>query len=86
MPIKWYGTGDTTDPVYLHFSRIVNLTIHAMSFSAVNSGLWFFQKIRQPWEHLNWFTEIWLILLIMHLVFVISRRPSKPSAELSENN
>ncbi len=76
MPLRWYGNGDSTDPLYLHFSRIVNLTIHFMAFAALNSGLWFFQKINHPWNHLNWLTEIWLLVLTLHLVFVIAKRPT----------
>ncbi len=75
MPIRWYGNGDATDPTYLHFSRIVNFTIHAMLFASLNSGLWFFQKMRHSWGHLDWFTEIWLALLLFHLVFVVMQRP-----------
>ncbi len=75
MPIRWYGSGDPTDPIYLHFSRIVNFTLHAMAFAAINSGLWLFQEIRHPWTHLNLFSEIWLIGLLGHLAFVIARRP-----------
>ena len=86
MPIRWYGTGDSNDPLYRHFSRIVNLTIHAMSFAALNSGLWFFQKINHPWSHLNWFTEVWLVLLLGHLFIVISLRSGSVhvSSELNE--
>ena len=86
MPIRWYGTGDSNDPLYRHFSRIVNLTIHAMSFAALNSGLWFFQKMTHPWPHLNWFTEVWLGLLLAHLSIVISLRPGsvQVSSELNE--
>ncbi len=76
MPLRWYGNGDPSDPLYLHFSRIVNLTIHAMAFAAVNSGLWLVQQIRHPWSHLQWITGIWLLFLTAHLVFVILRRPS----------
>ncbi len=76
MPIRWYGSGDSTDPIYLHFSRIVNLVLHAMAFAALNSGLWFYQQIRHPWPHLNWFTEIWLIALSVHLIVVVIRRPA----------
>ncbi len=76
MPIRWYGTGDQTDPLYLHFSRIVNLTIHAMAFAALNSGLWFIQQIRHPWPNLQWFTGLWLVFLLLHLVFVVLNRPS----------
>ena len=75
MPIKWYGTADNDNPTYRHFSRIVNFVLHAMAFSALNSGLWFWQQVRHPWNHLNWFTEAWLIVLLGHLVLVISKRP-----------
>ncbi len=76
MPIKWYGTGDQTDPLYLHFSRIVNFTIHAMAFAALNSCLWFVQEIRHPWQQLQVFTFVWAFVLGLHLVFVLSKRPS----------
>ncbi len=79
MPIKWYGTANKSDPTYKHFERIVNFTLHAMGFAALNSGLWFIQKLRHPWEHLNWFTDAWLVVLIAHLVFVISRKPTDSS-------
>ncbi len=82
MPIRWYGSGDNSDPTYKHFSRIVNFVLHAMGFAAVNSGLWFFQQLRHPWTHLDWFTEAWLVGLLFHLAIVISQRPkeSEPSA------
>ena len=80
MPIKWYGSGDKTDPTYKHFSRVVNLVLHAMFFAAANSTLWFFQQIRHPWEHLNWFSEIWLVGLLLPLMFVVMQRPEKPVA------
>ncbi len=76
MPLRWYGNGDQNDPIYLHFSRIVNFTIHAMAFSAVNSGLWLVQQIRNDWPQLKLFTGFWLVILICHLVFVILRRPA----------
>ena len=84
MPLKWYGNGDPTDPLYLHFSRIVNLTIHAMAFAAVNSGLWLVQQIRSPWPQLQWFTSIWLVFLIAHLIFVFIQRPSVEEDSLVE--
>ncbi len=84
MPLRWYGNGDSNDPLYLHFSRIVNLTIHAMAFSAINSGLWLVQQIRHSWTNLEWFTGIWLLLLISHLVFVIIRKPAPSEDSLQE--
>ncbi|WP_269622332.1 2TM domain-containing protein [Prochlorococcus marinus] len=79
MPLRWYGNGDPTDPLYLHFSRIVNFTIHAMAFAAVNSGLWLAHQIRHNLPQLQWITGLWLLFLIFHLTFVIIRRPSAQS-------
>ena len=81
MPLRWYGNGDLSDPIYLHFSRIVNLTIHAMAFAAVNTGLWLVEQIRHDWPSLQWFTAIWLLIVISHLTFVIIRRPPSNSED-----
>ena len=83
MPIKWYGSGDKTDPTYKHFSRVVNLVLHAMLFAAVSSTLWFVQQIRHPWSHLNWFSEIWIAGLLLHLIFVVMQRPKMQKASSS---
>ena len=84
MPLRWYGNGDLSDPIYLHFSRIVNFTIHAMAFAAVNSGLWLAQQIRHSWPHLQLLTILWLILLFGHLAYVLIRRPSSEGSILKE--
>ena len=82
MPLRWYGNGDPTDPIYLHYSRIVNLTIHFMAFAALNSGLWLAQEIRHDWPQLKWFTAIWVVCLVFHLIFVILKRPSNSENSL----
>ena len=79
MPIRWYGPANPDDPTYRHYSRIVNLVLHAMVFAAVNSGLWFVQGMREPWAHLDWLTEAWAGLLLVHLLSVLLRRP-RPDA------
>ena len=79
MPIRWYGPANPEDPTYRHFNRIVNLVLHAMVFAAVNSGLWFVQEMRQPWEHLAWLTEAWGALVVLQLISVVARRPQTPS-------
>ena len=79
MPIRWYGPANPDDPTYRHFSRIVNLVLHAMVFAAVNSGLWFVQGMREPWAHLDRLTEAWAALLMVHLLSVLLRRP-RPDA------
>ncbi len=84
MPIRWYGTGDNTDPRYKHFSRIVNFTLHAGAFAAVNSGLWFVQSMRHPWNHLDLFTELWFAALVIHLIVVLKQRPLE-EADISKS-
>jgi hypothetical protein len=79
MPIRWYGPANPEDPTYRHFNRIVNLVLHAMVFAALNSGLWFVQGMRQPWPHLAWLTEAWAVVLALHLLTVLLRRP-RPDA------
>ena len=76
MPIRWYGPADPADPTYRHFSRIVNLTLHAMVFAALNSGLWVVQGLRHPWAHLELLTAIWGVLLLIHAGVVIGLRPA----------
>ncbi len=75
MPIRWYGPADPADPTYRHFERIVNLTVHAALFAAVNSGLWFVQELRHPWNHLGWLTLSWGALLLLHGSVVVLLRP-----------
>jgi hypothetical protein len=75
MPIRWYGPADSDDPTYRHFERIVNLTLHAALFAALNSGLWFLQELRHPWAHLSWLTLGWAAVLVVHGSVVVLRRP-----------
>jgi hypothetical protein len=76
MPIRWYGPADPADPTYRHFERIVNLTLHAAVFAAVNSGLWVVEGLRHPWPHLEWLTLPWAFALVIHATVVVLMRPS----------
>lgn len=80
MPIRWYGPADPTDPTYRHFARIVNVTLHAALFAAINSGLWVVQGIRHPWTHLERLTLAWLVVLVIHgsVVVLLRPRPQSP--------
>ena len=75
MPIKWYGNGDSEDPIYKHFSRIVNFVIHCMIFTAIVSGTWLLKEIKYEFSFFNNFAIFWSILLAAHLFFVISKKP-----------
>ncbi len=76
MPIRWYGPSNPEDPTFRHFERIVNLTLHAALFAAINSGLWVVQELRHPWTHLNLVSLLWLTGLLVHIGVVIAMRPS----------
>ena len=75
MPIKWYGNGDLDDPTYKHFSRIVNFIIHCMVFTALVSGLWLFKEIKQDISFFNFFAITWALILSLHLLVVIFKKP-----------
>ena len=75
MPIKWYGNGDLEDPIYKHFSRIVNFVIHCMIFTAVVSGTWLLKEIKYEIAFFSNFAILWAILLASHLLFVIIKKP-----------
>ena len=75
MPIKWYGNGDSADPIYKHFSRIVNFVIHCMIFTAVVSGAWLFKEIKHDLVFFNNFSITWAVILSLHLLYVIIKKP-----------
>ena len=77
MPIKWYGNGKLDDPIYKHFSRIVNFIIHCMVFTALVSGMWLFKEIKHPLVFFNYFALSWAIVLLGHLSYVIVKKPQK---------
>ena len=79
MPIRWYGPADPNDPTYRHFERVVNLTLHAALFAAINSGAWVVQEFRHPWAHLNGFSLGWLTVLLVHAGVVVALRPGRRS-------
>ncbi len=76
MPIKWYGNGDSEDPTYKHFSRIVNFIIHCMIFTAVVSGTWLFKEIKHDLAFFNNSVVAWAIILSAHLLYVFLKKPT----------
>ena len=75
MPIKWYGNGDSEDPTYKHFSRIVNFVIHCMLFISVVTGTWLFKEIKHELVFFNNFVVVWAVILSSHLIFVLIKKP-----------
>jgi len=81
MPIKWYGNGDLEDPIYKHFSRIVNFVIHCMIFTVIVSGTWLLKEIKYEIGYFNNFAIVWSVLLASHLLFVIIKKPKDTSKQ-----
>ena len=81
MPIKWYGNGDLEDPIYKHFSRIVNFVIHCMIFTSIVSGTWLLKEIKYEIVLFNNIAIFWSILLASHLLFVIIKKPKDTSKQ-----
>jgi hypothetical protein len=49
----------------------MNFALHVATFSAVNSGLWFFNTLQPgslPWA--RWVAGIWAVVLLAHLVYI----------------
>ena len=58
-------------PIYRRLDDIMNFAIHVGSFAAVNSGLWFFDIIKNAhWSWRLWFTGAWLGILILHFIYL----------------
>ena len=74
MPLRWIGKPDPADPRYQDLERRVNLALHGALYAALNSGLWFIQMLRHPWNHPGWFSLTWLLALLVHLAIVAQRR------------
>jgi integral membrane sensor domain MASE1 len=71
MPPRWPRKPDRNDPEYRRLDDIMNFAIHVGSFAAVNSGLWFFDIIKNAhWSWRLWFTGVWFGILILHLIYL----------------
>lgn len=72
MPPRWPREPDRNDPAFRRLEDRINFAVHVAGFSAVNSGLWFFQILSHPWTRLPWVTGIWLLALVSHGLYVFA--------------
>ena len=73
MPPRWPRKPDRRDPAYRRLDDRMNFALHVAIFSAINSGLWFFNTLQPgslPWE--RWVAGIWAVGLLFHLVFIFA--------------
>lgn len=72
MPPRWPRKPDRHDPDYRRLEDRINFAFHVAVFLAINSGLWFFHNLQRPdWSWLVWFSGIWLIVLLSHLLYIV---------------
>ncbi len=71
MPPRWPRKPDRNDPAYRKLDDRMNFAVHVAIFAACNSGLWFFHSfLKTTWEWLPWVTAGWLMVLLVHLIYI----------------
>ena len=73
MPPRWPRKPDRRDPAYRRLDDRMNFAMHVAIFAVCNSGLWFFHNLKSAsWEWLPWLTTSWVVLLLMHLIYILA--------------
>ncbi|GAB1540397.1 hypothetical protein NUACC21_30660 [Scytonema sp. NUACC21] len=71
MPPRWPRKPDRKDPAYRKLDDRMNFAVHVAIFALFNSGLWFFHNLNNAtWEWLPWLTASWLVVLLVHLIYI----------------
>jgi hypothetical protein len=70
MPPRWPRKPDRADDAYRKLDDRMNFALHVALFLAFNSGLWFFQLLSHPWNHLSLVTIAWGTALFSHGVYI----------------
>ncbi|NJN32010.1 MAG: Pr2TM family membrane protein [Synechococcales cyanobacterium RM1_1_8] len=71
MPPRWPRKPDRiNDPEFRRLEDRLNFAVHFVTFTAFNSGLWFFQILWERWSHLPVLTGIWATAVLAHALYV----------------
>lgn len=84
MPPRWPRKPDRRDPAYRRLDDRMNFAMHVAIFAVTNSGLWFFYNLKSiTWTWLPWLTASWLVVLLVHLIYISAiadySEPENPS-------
>ena len=81
MPPRWPRKPDRADAAFRRLDDRMNFAVHVAVFAAVNSGLWFFQILSHPWQHLEALSLLWAGALVSHglYLFAIADYEDSPS-------
>ncbi|MBD1873648.1 2TM domain-containing protein [Nodosilinea sp. FACHB-131] len=73
MPPRWPRKPTREDPAYRKLEDRINFAVHVAAFTAVNSGLWFFNTLNPEWAPwANKVTLTWLPILIANAVYIFA--------------
>lgn len=73
MPPRWPRQPTRDDPAFRKLDDRMNFALHVAIFAAVNSGIWFARQVQTAsWEWPLWLTGGWLLVLMMHGVFIFA--------------
>lgn len=83
MPPRWSRIPTRNDPDYRKLDDRMNFAVHVAIFAAVNSGVWFVQKVQSAdWNWTPWFTGLWLTVLVAHAIYIFAVADySEPTSE-----
>lgn len=71
MPPRWPRKPDRNDPEFRKLDDRMNFAIHVAVTATINSGLWFFHNLTAAsWEWLPWLTSGWVLVLLVHLIYI----------------
>lgn len=79
MPPRWPRKPDRNDPDFRKLDDRMNFAIHVAIFAASNSSLWFFHNlIGASWPWAIWVTGGWVLLLLIHGVYIFALADYSP--------
>lgn len=71
MPPRWPRQPDRRDPAYRRLDDRMNFAVHVAIYAVINSGLWFLLNLKSTtWNWLPWLTAGWLVVLLVHLIYI----------------
>ncbi|MGB3533192.1 MAG: hypothetical protein WBA13_06710 [Microcoleaceae cyanobacterium] len=81
MPPRWPRKPDrNNDPDYRRLEDRINFAVHVALSAACNSGVWFFHNFRHAdWPWINWFSAIWISILLLHGVYIFAIADYSPT-------
>jgi hypothetical protein len=68
---------DKNDPEYQKLGNRINFALHVGIFAACTSCIWFVRTLTYAsWDWVIWLTDAWLVLLLMHGIWVFANERS----------